>query len=82
MEEARRVMERLERIEALQRAEAPATALLAEVRMLLRDGERWLAAEGGGAAAALGALERCRGSVQRAGEVMPTGAEGPDRFAA
>jgi hypothetical protein len=70
MDEARRVIERLERIEALQQAEAPAAALLAEVRQLLSDGEAWLAAEGNGADAALGALDRCRGRVER-GEVAP-----------
>jgi hypothetical protein len=74
MDEARRVMERLERIEALQEAEAPAAALLAEVRQLLRDGEAWLAAEGNGAEVALGALDRCRGRVER-GEVGPREAE-------
>jgi hypothetical protein len=74
MDEARRVMERLERIEALQQAEAPAAALLAEVRQLLRDGEAWLVAEGKGANGAFGALERCRGRVERQ-EVDPREAE-------
>jgi hypothetical protein len=74
MEEARRVMERLERIEALQRAEAPAAALLAEVRKLLREGEAWLVAEGPRGGGALAALDRCRGSVEQRKEVMP-----PDR---
>jgi hypothetical protein len=45
MEEARRVIERLERIDDLRRGGAPADVLLDEVRGLLRDGERWLAAE-------------------------------------
>ena len=48
MDEARRVLERLERIEAL-RGEAATTAdLLAELRGLITDGERWLAAEAAG----------------------------------
>ncbi|MGH3015507.1 MAG: hypothetical protein ACRDNR_05250 [Gaiellaceae bacterium] len=45
MDEARTVIRRLERIEALQSEQAPAGALLTEVRRLLREGEAWLAAE-------------------------------------
>ena len=45
MDEARRILERLERIDALRRDGAPAADLLAEVRNLLAEGERWLAAE-------------------------------------
>ena len=49
MDEARTVIRRLERIEALQSEQAPAAALLTEVRQLLREGEAWLAAERDGA---------------------------------
>jgi hypothetical protein len=60
MEEARQVIERLERIDALRAAGAPAGELLDEVRGLLAEGERWLAAEKGEdterARAALGAF--------------------------
>ena len=45
MDEARQVLERLERIDALRRAGAPAADLLAEMRSLLAEGERWIAAE-------------------------------------
>lgn len=45
MDEARTVIRRLERIETLQSEQAPAAALLTEVRQLLREGEAWLAAE-------------------------------------
>ena len=45
VDEARTVIRRLERIEALQSEQAPADVLLAEVRQLLREGEAWLAAE-------------------------------------
>ena len=48
MEEARRVLERLQRIEALRtgaEAEAEPGRLLAELRALLSEGEAWLAAE-------------------------------------
>jgi hypothetical protein len=61
MDEARRVIERLERIERLRGGGAPAAALLKEVRELLTDGERWLAAERPeGLDDARAALEQCR----------------------
>jgi hypothetical protein len=61
MDEARRVIERLERIERLRGDGAPAAALLAEVRGLLADGERWLEAERPeGLDDARVALDRCR----------------------
>jgi hypothetical protein len=65
MDEARRVIERLERIERLKRSGALPSELLGEIRSLLAEGESWLAAE----RAANGrvdldkartALERCR----------------------
>ncbi len=65
------MIERLERIEALQRGDAPAGALLAELRGLLRDGEAWLAAEAGSTAGAAAALEGCRGRVRERREVAP-----------
>jgi hypothetical protein len=62
VDEARKVLRRLQRIEALQSSRAPAEELLGEVRQLLAEGEAWLAAEGsaqgsghGGASAAGGA---------------------------
>jgi hypothetical protein len=54
VEEARRVLDRLERIDELERR------LLAEVQALVREGERWAAAEGSGAETARAALDRCR----------------------
>ena len=68
MDEARRVIERLERIEELKREGALARELLAEVRCLLAEGERWLDAERAAAGSAAdvidvgraeAALERC-----------------------
>ena len=50
MEEARRVIERLERIEELDRSMADPAELLAEVRGLLHDAEAWVRVEGGDAA--------------------------------
>ena len=49
MEEARAVLERLERIEALDRAGADRPTLLNELRGLLADAETWFAVEGGDA---------------------------------
>ena len=82
MDEARRIIRRLERIETLQGARAPAADLLAEVRLLLREGEAWLAAEHGevatadgeggrgSTAAAEAALRGCRSTIDE-GEVVP-----------
>lgn len=50
MEAARRVLERLERIEELERSAASPAELLAELRGLLRDAEAWVQVEGGEAA--------------------------------
>jgi hypothetical protein len=91
VDEARNVIRRLERIEALQSVQAPAEELLAEVRQLLAEGEAWLAAERGGArghggnelsearasvtAGAAAALEGCRASLAVNEEVLPETAE-------
>jgi hypothetical protein len=50
MDEARAVLERLERIEALDRTGAARADLLAELRALLDEAEAWSRVEGGGAA--------------------------------
>ena len=60
MDEARAVIHRLGRIEALEREGAPPELLLAEVRELLREGEAWVRAERDGTDVAAEALERCR----------------------
>jgi hypothetical protein len=72
MDEARQILERLERIEALRRDGAPATDLLAEVRSLLAEGERWLAAEKPeGVERARAALADCQaGLASDSGEVV------------
>jgi hypothetical protein len=91
VDEARKVIRRLERIEALQGAEAPAAELLSEVRLLLAEGEAWLAAEraaapgktSGGQAdggrgatdTAAAALENCRATLIARRKVMPGTAE-------
>jgi len=61
--EARAVLRRLRRIEALERERAPARSVLAEVHALLEEAEAWLAAEPGGAGEAEAALERCRDAL-------------------
>ena len=63
MEEARRVLERLERIESMQRADAGPTELLEELRALLDEAEEWARAEGGDAGEA--AAARLRSSLVR-----------------
>jgi hypothetical protein len=69
MDEARAVIQRLTRIEALEREGAPPRAVLAEVRELLREGEAWLESERNGTELAADALERCR--VAHDEEAMP-----------
>jgi hypothetical protein len=66
MDEARAVLARLERIEALEAAGAPAGALLDEVRGLLHDAEAWVRAEPPGTDLAETALERCREALRDA----------------
>ena len=58
MDEARAVIERLNRIEALDREHAPTTTLLAELRELVREAEAWARTEGDERAEL--AVERCR----------------------
>jgi hypothetical protein len=71
MDEARRVLERLERIEKLRGGGAPAAVLLGEVRALLSDGERWLASERPeGLDDARAALDRCRAGLGAGEEVI------------
>ena len=59
MDEARAVIARLERIEALEAAGASAGLLLDEVRGLLADAEAWVRTEPHGTDLAENALERC-----------------------
>ena len=72
MEEARRVLDRLDRVEQLHLAGAPARSVLAELRELLTETEHWLAAEGPGAEDAARALDRCRNALDtRAATAAP-----------
>jgi hypothetical protein len=71
MEEARRVLERLARIEELERGNAASPELLGELRELVREAEAWVRAEPE-PEDALGAVERCRSALaeKERGEVM------------
>jgi len=68
MDEARAVLERLERIEALEASGAPAGVLLEEVRGLLADAEVWVRIEPTGTDLAESALQRCREALQEGGK--------------
>jgi hypothetical protein len=74
MDEARAVLDRLERIEALDRDAAPAGELLDELRSLLREAETWLHAEPDpyGAVEALAGCRQALDSESREG--MPLAA--------
>jgi hypothetical protein len=61
MDEARAVIERLDRIETLEREGAPADALLEELRGLVRDAEAWARLEGDERAAT--AVARCEDAL-------------------
>ncbi len=64
MDEARRVLERLDRIEALDRVTAAPGELLEQLRALVREAEEWSRAEGGDADADA-AVRRLRGALAR-----------------
>ncbi|MGB2875741.1 MAG: hypothetical protein WBB76_09750 [Gaiellaceae bacterium] len=65
MDEARAVLLRLRRIEALEREGAPARSVLSEVHALLAEAEAWLAAEREGTDGAEVALIRSRAALAR-----------------
>jgi hypothetical protein len=64
MDEARAVIERLNRIEALDREGAPAATLLAELRELVREAEAWVQVEHE-PERAFDAVERCKAALAR-----------------
>lgn len=75
MDEARRVLERLERIERLRERGGAQPVVLGEVRKLLEEGEAWIAAEPGGTERAREALDACRARVaETGGEPRPRAA--------
>ena len=70
MDEARHVLDRLARIEQLEREHAPASELLGELRELVREAEKWVRAEPE-TAGAESAVARCRDAL-----AVETGEEG------
>lgn len=62
MDEARHVLDRLARIEQLEREHAPASELLGELRELVREAERWVRAEPE-TPGAESAVARCRDAL-------------------
>jgi hypothetical protein len=65
MEEARRVLVRLERIEVLDRKRAAPDVLLAELQALLAEAEAWARAEHPVPDEAVEAVDRCRDLLSR-----------------
>lgn len=61
MDEARAVLARLDRIEALEREGAPPGVLLEELRGLVQEAEAWAWTEGGDRAR--NAVERCAAAL-------------------
>jgi hypothetical protein len=61
MDEARAVLARLDRIEALEREGAPPGALLEQLRGLVHEAEAWARLEGGERAKE--AIERCASAL-------------------
>lgn len=76
MEEARQVLERLARIEELEREQVPPAELLGELRELVREAEAWARAERQGDSA-IRAVECCRSALaeQRQEDVVLLGRE-------
>ena len=63
MDESKAILQRLERIEMLDREGAPPAELVDELRALLVEAEAWSRAEGGNAGAR--AVEDLRGALER-----------------
>jgi hypothetical protein len=61
MDATEALLDRLARIEGLDRRAAPAEELLAELRALVREAEAWVRREGDGRAEA--AVEACRSAL-------------------
>jgi hypothetical protein len=70
MDEARRVLARLERIESLDRKGAHPAELLEEVRALLVEAEAWTRAERTVPDAAVDAVDRCRALLEESSRTL------------
>lgn len=69
MNEARAVLERIRRIETLQRERAGPSALLAELELLVVESRAWLDVEEAGGRT-VRELDRVRGAVERTRKAM------------
>ncbi len=58
------MLARLDRIEILEREQAPPGVLLAELGALVVEAEAWVSAECGGAGIAAGIVQRCREMIE------------------
>jgi hypothetical protein len=70
VDEARRVLARLERIEALDRGRAQPGTLLRELQALLAEAEAWARSERDVPEPALEAVERCRAALGEKGRTL------------
>ena len=70
MDEARRVLARLERIEALEREDALPAALLRELRALLAEAEAWARTERAIPENTAQAVERCQKALRDASRTL------------
>jgi hypothetical protein len=70
MEEARRVLARLERIESLDREQAQPADLLAELRAFLVEAEAWARAERTVPNEASQAMDRCRALLEESSRTL------------
>ena len=81
VKEARAVIARLDRIEAMERAREPAELVLDQLAFLAVEAERWLETEHTAGAAARKALERCLDALERPLAGVPRYADqGEDAF--
>lgn len=78
MEEARAVIARLDRIEAMERAREPAELVLDQIALLALEAERWLETEQAAGAGAQKALERCLAALERPPAGAPRRAGSPE----
>ena len=70
MDEARAVLERLERIDALEREGAATGELLDELRALIGEAEAWARREGPDAERAVDAIERAQSALEEVHQMV------------
>jgi len=70
MDEAKRLLARLDRVESLDRESVHPGVLLAELRQLIAEAEAWTRAERTVPEAAVEAVARCRKRLEEAGRTL------------